>query len=349
VVPSRLVTALLTAIILPACGPARLPAAGAPLPTPAAAAAAAAGPVAVGTARVELLADGAEAMARMVALVAAARARVEAEIYEFDRRELVEAMVAARRRGVAVAVVADPTVSTNAKALDRLRAAGAEVRLFPTGAGQIDHVKLLVVDGLAAVFGGMNWGSRSYLNHDFDVAVTGTPVALLDWILANDLVRSGNVELRPPARPPDDPGLRLATTHPAADIRPLVLEAIGAARAYVFVEMYVITDGPALAALEQAARRGVATWILLDPGQPLNQAAAVRLREARVAVRFYHGSGEKLHAKAMVVDGGRLLVGSANWTSSGFGHNHELDALIDSPEVAAAALRRMEADWAVSA
>jgi phosphatidylserine/phosphatidylglycerophosphate/cardiolipin synthase-like enzyme len=60
-------------------------------------------------------------------------------------------------------------------------------------------------------------------------------------------------------------------------------------------------------------------------------------------------SGEKLHAKAMVADSRRLIVGSANWTSSGFLHNHELDAVIESARLASQALTRMEADWAASA
>jgi phosphatidylserine/phosphatidylglycerophosphate/cardiolipin synthase-like enzyme len=50
-----------------------------------------------------------------------------------------------------------------------------------------------------------------------------------------------------------------------------------------------------------------------------------------------------------VVDSRRLIVGSANWTSSGFLHNHELDAVIESARLASQALTRMEADWAASA
>jgi len=51
----------------------------------------------------------------------------------------------------------------------------------------------------------------------------------------------------------------------------------------------------------------------------------------------------------MEVDRHRLIVGSASWTSSGFLHNHELDAAIESPAVASQALARMESDWTASA
>ena len=336
----------LTAVLLAGCGTG---APGAHVPKlPTAAVTPAAGPVAVGDDEVELLPDGGAAIERIVALVAGARQRMAAEIYEFDREELTVAMLDARRRGVAVTVIADPTVSTNAPTLARLRGAGAEVLLFPDARGQIDHVKLLLVDGAVGVFGGMNWGGRSYLNHDFDVAVRGPVVARLEAIFAADLVRSGNVGQPSTSPPPSGAGVRIATTYPEAAIRPLVLEALGAARRYVFVEMYVITDGPVLAALEQAAGRGIETFVLLDPDQQLNQQAALRLGAAGVSVRFYRSSGEKLHAKAMVTDGRALVVGSANWTSSGFGHNHELDAAIESAAIAAQALLRMEADWQAS-
>ena len=92
----------------------------------------------------------------------------------------------------------------------------------------------------------------------------------------------------------------------------------------------------------------MAVRVLLDPGQPLNRRALVRLAGGGALARFYRSSGEKLHAKAMVVDGHALVVGSANWTSSGFTRNHELDAILDSPTLAQAALQRMEADWRAS-
>lgn len=138
-------------------------------------------------------------------------------------------------------------------------------------------------------------------------------------------------------------------TYPEAQVRPAVLDAIAAAQTPVFIEMYVMTDTEVIAALSEAARRGVAVFVLFDPNQDVNQLAAARLRSAGVHTRFYRTHGDKFHAKALEVDRHRLLVGSANWTSSGFLHNHELDAAIESPAVASQALARMESDWNASA
>ena len=340
----RRVLGLLLLASLGLCACASVDEAGAsPLPT----ATFSAGSARFGATSVELITDGAIAAERLKALINSAEASVDVEIYEFDRPDLADALIGAHRRGVRVRVVEDPTVTVNAATSARLRLAGAEVLIFPVQQRQIDHVKLLIVDSRAAIFGGMNWGSMSWRNHDFDLAVTGPAVGHLASIFAADVVRSGGrAELGVPPADPD--GLRMLATYPAADVRPVVLDEISGARRQLFIEMYVMTDSQVIAALSNAARRGVEVFILFDPNQDLNQLAGARLRDAGVHVRFYRTQGEKLHAKCMEVDGRVLLIGSANWTSSGFLHNHELDAAIDSPPLATMALARMERDWKAS-
>src|SRR5438105_5947073 len=83
-----------------------------------------------GANRVELLTDGATAASRMRELMVGARRSIEAEIYEFNRSDLADALVAAVRRGVQVTLVEDPTVGVNAGTANRLRQAGAEVLDF---------------------------------------------------------------------------------------------------------------------------------------------------------------------------------------------------------------------------
>jgi phosphatidylserine/phosphatidylglycerophosphate/cardiolipin synthase-like enzyme len=69
-----------------------------------------------------------------------------------------------------------------------------------------------------------------------------------------------------------------------------------------------------------------------------------------VAVRLYRSSGEKLHAKAAIADGATVVLGSANWTVSGFEHNHELDVTIPhNVAVAAAFEQQFDSDWSASA
>lgn len=303
----------------------------------------------VGPDAVEVFTDGTVATAAVVDAVASARVSVDAEIYEFDRPDLVAAMIAAIGRGVRVRVVADPTVAVTVSTGRRLGSAGAVVRFFPVGPRQIDHVKLMLVDGVRAFFGGYNWGARSYLNRDYEVAMSGPAVNRLEGVFADDLARSGQPAAPVAADPlgPTEP--LLLTSFPGDDIGRAVVSTLDRARRSIYIEMFVMTDTATMAALEGAKRRGVDVQVLFDPGQDLNQVAMVRLRAAGIRCRFYKTAGEKLHAKVAVVDGDHLILGSANWTASGFRHNHELDIVLVDPVLAGAVWARMDADWVAAA
>jgi phosphatidylserine/phosphatidylglycerophosphate/cardiolipin synthase-like enzyme len=104
-----------------------------------------------------------------------------------------------------------------------------------------------------------------------------------------------------------------------------------------------------MVALAAAVRRSASVRLLLDPAQDSNLTPARILRAAGVGVRWYPvPQGAKLHAKAGLFDGRRLLVGSANWSQSGLSVNHELDLMSEDPLAAAAFAARFERDWAAS-
>jgi cardiolipin synthase A/B len=303
---------------------------------------------AVGRDTVTVLRSGEPTFAELNRLVGDARQSLEVEVYEFGRSDLAAALVAARSRGVTVTVIDDPSETASAATALSLRASVVDVADYPIRARMIDHVKLLVVDGRVAVVGGINWGAGSAANHDFDVVVHGPAVANLARIFARDLVTCGRAEVVPP--PVLDPSILVAATLPGAEILPMVLGVLGGARRTLDVAMYTLTDAAVVQAMEAALARGVAVRVLLDPSERPSDPSAASLRAHGVAVRLYRSSGEKLHAKAAIADGATVVLGSANWTVSGFEHNHELDISIpDDAVVAAAFEQQFDSDWAASA
>jgi len=332
---------LLGLALLCGCAPAVSRAAPvAPAPYPAGA-----GPaVGIGGDTLSVLPRGVVAFPVIRRLIETARRRVDVEIYEFGRADIAADLVDAHRRGVAVTVVTDPTVLASEATAEHLRAAGVAVAAYPVRREMIDHVKLLVVDGgAAAVVGGINWGVASGPNHDFDALVRGPAAANLERVFLRDLVSCGLPAGVPPATV--DPAVVVATTLPDTGIRPLALELVDGARETLDVELFVLTDAGVVHAMARARSRGVRVRLLLDPAQRPSDASADLLRAAGVSVRLYRGSGEKLHAKAAVADGRRVLFGSANWTAGGFSRNHELDIGFDSAPAAATLLAAMRADW----
>jgi phosphatidylserine/phosphatidylglycerophosphate/cardiolipin synthase-like enzyme len=278
-------------------------------------------------------------------LIDTARHRVLVEMYELGRVDVVQSLGGAEQRGVAVRVITDPTVSASRKSsegLDRLR---VSERVYPVDDGrhQIDHVKLLVADHEAAI-GGMNWGKHSDHNHDYVLEVRNqSEVDRASKIFEQDWALAGGR----PAPLPRDSG-PIAQTAPGSEIRSMLDGALMQARHRVLVEMYTLTDGSILAELAMAHRRGAVVRVLLDPNQVYNVHAYDLLRAGGVEARWYPiPRGALLHAKVGLFDGD-LVLGSANWTLSGLGVNHELDVETSDPAAVQAYLTRFDSDWARS-
>lgn len=279
-------------------------------------------------------------------LIASAHTDVMVEMYELGRRDITSALGAAHTRGVAVRVITDPTVRASRRSAAVLDNLGVPERVYPVDdlRHQIDHVKLLIADG-EAVVGGMNWGAHSYRNHDY-VLETRVPaeVARLVRIFDQDWSLAGG-EPAPLAAAPSE----IAQTSPGEEIRVMLESALGRTRNRVMAEVYTLTDAEVMAGLAAAHRRGALVRVLLDPNQAYNRHAYAVLASSGVEVRWYPvPRGVLLHAKIGLFDG-VLVLGSANWTLSGLGVNHELDIETQDPRTVSAYGSRFELDWSRSA
>ena len=279
-------------------------------------------------------------------LIASARTRVMVEMYELGRRDITSALGAARSRGVDVRVITDPTVNASRRSAAVLHRIGVAERVYPVDdvRHQIDHVKLLIADR-EAVVGGMNWGAHSERNHDYVLETRAPPeLARLVRIFDQDWSLAGG-DPAPLAAAPSE----IAQTSPGAEIRAMLEAALGRARQRVLAEVYTLTDAEVMAGLAAAHRRGAMVRVLLDPNQAYNRHAYAVLASSGVDVRWYPiPRGALLHAKIGLFDG-ELVLGSANWTLSGLGVNHELDIETQDPHAVAAYEIRFEADWSRSA
>src|SRR2546429_3873496 len=259
--------------------------------------------------------------------------------------DLVQAMGAAEGRGVEVSVITVPTVAASRQAVKILDSLRVPERAYPVDDGrhQIDHVKLLVADGEAAV-GGMNWGRHSDRNHDYvleiRVAIDVDRVASIfdqDWNLAGGHPSPLAAVVG-----------TVSQTAPGSEIRFALESALYHAAHRVMAEVYTLTDAEVIADLVFAHRRGAVVRVVLDPNQSYNQRAFALLRVGGVEVRWYPvPKGVLLHAKIGLFDG-ELVLGSANWTLSGLGVNHELDVETADPGAVQAYMTRFESDWARS-
>ncbi|MGA2053469.1 MAG: phospholipase D-like domain-containing protein [Opitutales bacterium] len=99
-------------------------------------------------------------------------------------------------------------------------------------------------------------------------------------------------------------------------------------------------DRDIVQAAVEAARRGVEVKALLAPNMPRNLTSAARLTQAGGQARFLAEPYE--HAKATIVDGQVVYIGSINYTVTSMDYNRELGILTRQADIAA----QMESEFA---
>ncbi len=145
------------------------------------------------------------------------------------------------------------------------------------------------------------------------------------------------------------PQLLLSGPHREFAYARAVERVIAAARTRIWMTMFVIhfDDDPAnpatvlLHALAAASARGVHVQVCIDLGTDRQTGEVDTKHEAALAWMQAHGIKALLdeldrttHAKALVVDDARVVVGSHNWTREALTGNREASVVLDDPAMA---------------
>ncbi len=300
-----------------------------------AAAARSGGPGTVAAGPFTLVAEPQAGVAPFTAMIASARHSVDLDIYELTDPVVERALAGAARRGVDVRVLVNgydegTPVRTNAPAARYLSAHGVHVRVAPR-TFPFTHIKALTVDGRQTAVMSLNLDGGYASTRDFAVldrrrADVAAVVAVFDADWAGRAVRpssgSGDLLWSPGAAP-------------------AVLRAIASARRSIDLEDEEMAYPPATAALCAAAHRGVAVHVVMTWSSEWYRPFR-ELSRCGVSVRLYHGQRYYIHAKLLIVDGDRALLGSQNLSETSLQRNRELSIDI----VAAPLVRALTRDFA---
>jgi cardiolipin synthase len=234
-----------------------------------------------------------------------------------------------------------------------------------------DHRKMAVIDGSVAFLGGFNIGdeyagvkSGPLRFRDMGFSVAGGAVKeLIDIFLEAWQMERGKL-----------PGLPLLFNcsrgclsngeanvaivsggphHRSSYIRNAFLVNIASASEELLIVNPYFVPGPRIIrSLLRAARRNVRVRLLLPArcDVPLVQLVGRSSYGAllRGGVEIYELEGEILHAKVMLVDGERTIIGSANLDQRSFHRNFEINGIIDSSVFGRQIRAVLERDLAVS-
>ncbi len=273
-----------------------------------------------------------------------AKETLNIRMFLFTDPALLGAVIAAKKRGVEVQVMLNPArrsgETENEASRKALTDAGIEVR-DSNPAFDLTHQKSMVVDNAIGFVESLNWEPRDLtVTRDYAVVTTHRhEVAEMVACFDADWERGTFAP---------DPGSSLIWC--PGHGRPRVARFIDEARHTLWVQNERYQDQVIIERLVRAVTRGVKLHILAKPPHSLKPE---KLIEGVGGLRILQDVGAKvhtlkhlkLHAKMLLADGRRAIVGSINLAPGSFDSRRELAIETDHPHV----LKRLETvamlDW----
>jgi phosphatidylserine/phosphatidylglycerophosphate/cardiolipin synthase-like enzyme len=281
-------------------------------------------------------------IAPLIDLIGRAKQLLRLAIYQLADSDVVQALLDARARGVAVHVLLDAAYhgrAANVGAYDRLAAGGVDVQwASPT---VLFHEKVLIQDDAAALIGTGNISKKFRATaRDFWIEDRrADEVAAIAATIDQDMRRS--------------PGDRLAPAVEAGALvwspaRADVLRLISDARQSLDLMTEEFTDRTVAAAVARAAARGVRCRVVMSEN-PASAEVLSRLVAAGCVAHVYPvtSTGLYFHAKQLRVDG-TLLIGSQNLSPTSLLSNRELSVRLTAetaPNLLSAVAAAFERDF----
>jgi cardiolipin synthase A/B len=277
-------------------------------------------------------------------LIASAQRSLRTVQFTLDDPRFIGAVLDAHRRKVAVRVLLNPQKSSGERANDatfkQLEHAGVAVEWthprFP-----VTHQKTIVVDDERALIATFNLSAK-YFGETRDhglVTESTVQVQAINQAFEADWHRR-------PYSPADDSGLVWSPDNS----RRLISAFIDGARHTLDVQHPKFVDTTVIDRLSAAQDRGVRVRILcggkhgLSPWDMHDTFASLRIL-GRGEVKVRRQKHPKVHAKLLVADGARALMGSMNLDRSAFDLRRELGAMVHAPAIVQRLQELFDHDW----
>ena len=279
--------------------------------------------------------------------VSTARKSLQIRMFLFTDSRLTDAVIATRRRGVKVRVMLNPArrggESENDATKEKLAAAGIEVK-DSNPAFDLTHQKSMVVDGTTGFVESFNWETRNLtVTRDYAVVTANkTEVAEMEAGFESDW-----------ARTTFSPGGHSQLIWCPNNGRERIADFIDSAKHSLWLQNERYQDTVIIERLVRAVMRGVRLHILARPPHTLKKDKLVEgvggLRIVHdVGAKVHALKGLKLHAKMILADEKRAIVGSINLSPGSFDGRRELAIETDSHHVVRRLNEAAQTDWANS-
>lgn len=273
---------------------------------------------------------------------------VHIKMFAFSHRPLLAAVVSAHRRGVDVKVMLNPErrdgETDNDEARDVLLDVGIEVR-ESNPAFDLTHEKSMVIDHEHAFVESLNWTDENFTETRDYAVVTPSAVEVAE------ITECFEADWH---RETFDPGHDAHLIWCPTNGRTRIAEFIDRAQRTLFVQNERYQDPVIIERLVRAARRGVKVHVMartahhLKPNKLLEGVSGLRILDD-VGIKIHELKHLKLHAKMILADHERAIVGSINLSPGSFDHRRELAIEVTDHHVLKPLSEVARHDWKHSA
>ena len=317
--------------------------------------------------RMVFLSDGLQFFRSLLVAIRTARSFILLEYYMIRNDSTGTAFAAeladAVRRGVSVFLIYDyiGSVETPSSYFKTMMQQGIKVIPFNVPSfrrgirwfDRRDHRKMTIIDGNLAFLGGFNIGNeyacvtaKPDRFRDLGFSLAGSAVKELISIFCETWQMERGESLLLPPLVDDQRSDRFhgkanviivsgGPHHRSSYIRAAFLVSIASASEELLIVNPYFVPGPRIIrSLLRAARRGVRVRLLLPARSDVRLMLLVGRSSygalLKGGVEIYEMEQEILHAKVMLVDGERTVIGSANLDQRSFHRNFEINGVIDN-------------------
>jgi phosphatidylserine/phosphatidylglycerophosphate/cardiolipin synthase-like enzyme len=280
----------------------------------------------------------------LVDAVNGAKRALQIRMFLFTDTTLLDAVIAAHRRGVKVRVMLNPArrsgETENEESRKTLAAAGVAVR-DSNPAFDVTHQKSMVVDEEVGYVESLNWEVRDLTETRDYAIVTDDKLEVAEMVACFDADWE-HAEFKP------HPDSRLIWCPVFG--RPRIAGFIDAAKHSLWVQNERYQDTVIIERLVRAVERGVKVHMLarkphsLKPDKLIEGVGGLRILQD-VGAKVHTLKHLKLHAKMMLADGKHAIVGSINLAPGSFDSRRELAIETDDQHTVKRLEKVAAEDW----
>lgn len=302
----------------------------------------------------KLLIQPRDGIAPILERINAAKTSIRHKIYLFtdSRQDVIAALAAATKRGVDVRILLERepsgTSGGNTGIFLKLKEAGLNVQLSRAFKFVFIHEKSFVFDDQTAIVSTANiTGSSFGANREYQV-VLDEPALVKEIADVFDADWKGeDIDLKN-AKLVWSPSQIKSNGLVRGNSREKLIGLIQNARESLLLEQQSMADEEVIREISTAAQRGVKVTLVGPPNELTDTyyiAGAERLRRAGVQVKYLLTNF--VHAKVIVADKRRALIGSINLSGNSLNANRELSVILErdtAPEAVDALIAQIELD-----